>query len=104
MRNFAEQMETAVAKFQPQDVGAPQWRRRTEIDTDQISFTLILIDTDIADLSTFYETTLASGTQAFTMTHPRTFATQTFTFTAAPDYHDLGDNMYEVSIKLRKMP
>lgn len=100
---YGEQLEQGVSEFKP-PVGPRQSRNRSIIDSETLTFELNLSTSQVTDLSDFYSNTIGNGTLPFTMTHPRTGITETFTFVSAPEYRDLDFDFYRASINVRKMP
>jgi hypothetical protein len=84
------------------DTGPPKLRRRATSAPRPINCTQILTAAQVADLETFYMTTLTGGTQQFTWKNPRTGgAVTTMRFVDPPSWVSAGGGgYYEASYKL----
>lgn len=101
--SYSEKPEQNRAEFQP-EVGPPKLRRRSSVKTVVVGFLLKLTSAEFDALLDFYTDDLEDGSLSFTRVHPRTNATETFTFAAIPEIVGLVTNKARVSVSLRKMP
>lgn len=86
------------------DKGPDKVRRRTTANISPVSFSLKLTSTQVQTLDDFYRTTINSGADEFTYTHPRTGLSVTARFIEPPQYREIAGVLYEVPIQLEIMP
>jgi hypothetical protein len=86
------------------DAGPAKVRRRFTAGVEPISGTMILSETELGYLETFYDTTTLSGAIRFTWTKPPAHSEECeMRFTQAPSWTKVEDQ-YEVSLSLEILP
>lgn len=86
------------------DQGPAKIRQRTTAAVRNITARFVLNNAQVADLETFFTTTLAGGSLGFDFTHPRTGVLETARFVTPPDYLPLGNGYYRVLAELELLP
>ena len=86
------------------DAGPEFVRRRYSATPTMIRGSLIISNTDVATLDTFYATTTAMGSASFTWTHPRTGAAVDMRFMGPPAYQAISNDLYQVSLTFQIDP
>jgi len=86
------------------DAGPAKLRRRFTASVRPIKYPLILTETQVATLDTFYVTTMQAGTLPFTHTHPRTGAAINARFTKAPKYQPFKDDLWTTILEWEILP
>lgn len=81
-------------------VGPAKVRRRTILNTRNVSFTLCLNSTDLSTFDSFY---LSNDATAFDFVNPRTNVTQRARFRSAPSY-SLDESRWRVNVELEILP
>lgn len=102
-QGYHQTMPSARARTQ-MDAGPAKIRRRYTAAVSPVKAMSNMTTTQIADLKTFYKTTLLGGTQAFDWTDPIAGGTVSFRFVTEPDWEPLSANRYKVSLDLEIMP
>lgn len=106
-QGFSDEIQDNKASFAP-DVGPEIERRRVTLDSDVVSFAFPpLTETQVGALKTFYKTTLKSGTLTFSQTHPAYTSDLTsyeWKFIEPMSIGAVGNGLFNVSVKVRKMP
>lgn len=103
INTFRESTPDNILRTQ-MDKGVAKVRRRTTANARNIQFTLLLTEAQVSTLETFYITTLTSGADEFTYTHPRTGDSVTARFTQPPAYSDVNGVVYRAEISLEVLP
>ena len=86
------------------DAGPEFVRRRFSATPTRVSGSLVLTDTQVATLDTFYQTTLNGGVDAFDWTHPRTGASVEMRFTSPPSYRAFSHDLWQADLSLEILP
>ena len=105
--SYQDEIQDNKASFAP-DIGPEIERRRATMDTDIVSFSLPPItEAQLLALKTFYKTTLKSGVLTFDNLHPAYTSDATsyeWKFIEPPSIGAASNSLYNVSVKVRKMP
>lgn len=88
----------------PMDVGPSKFRRRSTVEGADIATAFVLTSSQVADLDTFYDSTLSRGVDAFDWTDPRLGTSESYRFTARPSYALLAPDLWRVEIQLERLP
>lgn len=101
---YTEQPEPVVDSFQPEQ-GPPIEGIAGSLETDQVSYAIMLTNAERAALMTFWRTTLSQGTEYFTATNPAYGGTETYRFTEPPQAQAQQTKIaaYRVDIKLQRL-
>jgi len=86
------------------DAGPAKVRRRFTAGVREIEVALVLDDTRITLLDTFFTDTLAGGTLRFTHRLPRTGVAMTFRFVSPPVYELIAPSRWRATLKLEVLP
>jgi len=86
------------------DTGPAKVRRRYTAAPRQFQRSVMLTESQVSTLDTFYVTTTAGGTSVFTWTHPRTGASVDFRFVSPPVYSALGGDLWRADMSLEILP
>jgi hypothetical protein len=103
INTFQEAMPDNLIRTQ-MDKGPAVVRRRTTANVKAIGYDMILTSSQMDDLDTFFNTTAASGVDAFTYTHPRTGDTVSARFASPPNVSDVNGIAWRVSVALEVLP
>lgn len=92
------------------DTGPAKQRSRFTATTKEYDGSLMLTQAQVATFKTFYETTLAQGTDAFTWVDPFLDTSASLRFRAEPETtlvrpsDTLSERLYRVTMPLEKLP
>ncbi|GLI23493.1 hypothetical protein GGQ86_002969 [Xanthobacter flavus] len=105
MRNgWGEQSQPNTVPFTP-EVGPPIRRRRSTVRTRISTMTFRMSGAQLQTFTSFFENDLKDGALRFTMAHPVTGASETWTIEDGTWAYDTVDvDLYDVSLKLRMLP
>lgn len=85
------------------DVGPAKVRRRCTAAVQVITGNLLLSESELGYLRTFYDTTLLGGSLRFTWLEPVTRVAKEFRFTS-PIKWNSNDGYYDVNLELEMLP
>ncbi len=85
------------------DVGPAKMRRRSTAGPRPCQMSFLMTAAQVAALDTFYVTTIKSGADSFTFTHPRTGVSGTWRIVNPPRWKSTGV-LYQVSIDMELLP
>lgn len=86
------------------DAAVDKVRRRYSQGATKLSYQIILEESQVSTLDTFYTTTIKSGSLTFDYTHPRTGASVTARWINPPTYELLNYKHYKVTVELEILP
>jgi hypothetical protein len=86
------------------DVGPPMIRRRSTAAITPFKGQQILTASELANLRTFYNTTLSSGSVQFTWVHPQTQSAAEIIFLEPPTIVGVIGNKYRVQYSMGVLP
>jgi hypothetical protein len=101
---YTERPNPVVDEFRPEQ-GPPIQGIAGSIQTDLVSYAIMLTNTQRAALMTFWRTTLSQGTEYFTATNPAYGGTETFRFVDPPEAQSQSTRTaaYRVEIRLERL-
>lgn len=85
------------------DAGPPKRRRRYTAEMTRFNYGLVLTETQVNTLETFWETTLSMGVDAFDWVHPRTKSAASLAFVTRPTYVPAGAGYWTAQFNLDLM-
>lgn len=86
------------------ETGYPKTRKRSTAAPYQLRLLFNMTKAQVATLYTFFSSTINDGVDSFTMTHPRTGASETFRMLNPPDISIADGINYRVLIQLEQLP
>ena len=86
------------------DAGPDFVRRRYTAVPTRFSGSLILTDTQVATLDTFYYTSLNGGVDEIEWDHPRTGASVSMRFLSPPSYRAFTNDLWQAQLSLEILP
>ena len=86
------------------DVGLAKVRKRSTAAPVQFQLAYNMTAAQVTTLETFWETTINSGVDQFTMANPRTTANETFRMTEPPQITISSGLNYRVIISMERLP
>lgn len=99
---FTETPQRNVARFQP-EIGPSMTRRRSTANGSLASLTWKMNKAELAIFMTFYETELKDGSLSFSMKHPITDYSHSWSFESEPEISSIGRNVHTVAVQLRRI-
>lgn len=100
---YQEQIGANVATFEPDVQTVPMVRQRTSVAPDELQCRMLLNSTQLQAFKTFYQTTLKSGTIAFTKYDAMKQATATYYFISQPAISPAGLR-FSVTFSVVRLP
>lgn len=101
--SFSENMANNVIRSS-MDRGPAKVRRRTTANIREIAFSMMLTETQLTALETFYNVTTVGGAAEFDYTHPRTGVIESARFKEPFSYRDTNSNLFTASVSLEILP
>lgn len=87
------------------EAGPAKQRRRSAAGSRTVNGKLVLTSTELADLLTFFNTTLLNGSLRFSWVEPRDGTTANeMRFTAVPSFTAINGYLYDVTLPMEIMP
>lgn len=100
---LVEQPPDTILRTQ-MDAGPAKVRRRFTAGVRPFRMKMLLTKTQVADLETFFVTTLKYGSESFDWHNPRTQASEEFRFVGPPAYNMLGPDTWMASFTVEQLP